>query len=127
MSGYNNNPGFQGNMGMANSYGGFNRGGMMGNNMRGNMGGMRGGRGGMNNMNAMGNMNGMSGMNNMMPMGGMGGMGMGNMNMNPMMTGMGMQGFQANQFTPAMFNPGPGQNFGGGDWNQHGVKRQRQE
>jgi len=74
MGGYNNNTGFQGNMGMMNSYGGFNRGGMMGNNMRGNMGGMRGGRGGMNNM---------------MPMGGMG---MGNMGMNPMMAGMGMPG-----------------------------------
>lgn len=100
----------------------------MNNAMRGNMGGMRGGRGGMNNM---------------MPMGG--GMGMGNMGMNPMMAGMGMGGtfervilramadilslgFQGNQFNPAMFNPGQGPNFGGGgDWNQHGAKRQRQE
>lgn len=140
MGGYNNNNntmGFQGNMGgMGNNYGGFNRGGMMGNPMRGNMGGMRGGRGGMNNM---------------MPMSG--GMGMGNMGMNPMMAGMGMTGksldendypaadervlililrpgFQGNQFNPGMFNSMQGPNFGGGggsDWNQHGVKRQRQE
>ncbi|EHY54713.1 hypothetical protein ABEF95_002516 [Exophiala dermatitidis] len=117
MGGYNNNNmmGFQGNMGVGNNYGGFNRGGMMGNPMRGNMGGMRGGRGGMN----------------MMPMAGGMGMGMGNMNMgmNPMMAGMGMAGFQGNQFNPGMFNAGQGGNFGGGggDWNQHGVKRQRQE
>ncbi|KIY00047.1 uncharacterized protein Z520_04685 [Fonsecaea multimorphosa CBS 102226] len=113
MGGYNNNQnmGFQGNMGMGGSYGGFNnRGGMMGNPMRGNMGGMRGGRGGMNNM---------------MPMAG--GMGMGTMGMNPMMAGMGMGGFQGNQFNPGMFNAGPGPNFGGSDWNQHGAKRQRQE
>jgi hypothetical protein len=117
---------------MGNNYGGFNRGAMMGNPMRGgNMGGMRGGRGGMPNMMTMA-----------------GGMGMGNMGMNPMMAGMGMGGksphldeiyhislantrhplgFQGNQFNPAMFNPGPGPNFGGGDWSQHGVKRQRQE
>ncbi|EXJ92444.1 hypothetical protein A1O3_00995 [Capronia epimyces CBS 606.96] len=77
MGGFNNNNtmGFQGNIGMGNNYVGFNRGGMMGNPMRGNMGGMRGVRGGMNNM---------------MPMGG--GMGMGNMGMNPLMTGMGMTG-----------------------------------
>jgi len=73
------------------------------------MGGMRGGRGGINNM---------------MPMGGMG---MGNMGMNPMMAGMGMPAFQANQFNPGMFNAGQGQGFGGGDWNQHGAKRQRQD
>ncbi|KIW15353.1 hypothetical protein PV08_05399 [Exophiala spinifera] len=113
MGGYNssnNNMGFQGNMGMNNNYGGFNRGGMMGGPMRGNMGGMRGNRGGMN------------------PMMGMGGaMGMGNMGMNPMMAGMGMPGFQGNQFNPGMFNAGQGQGFGGGDWNQHGAKRQRQE
>ncbi|KIV79184.1 hypothetical protein, variant [Exophiala sideris] len=113
--GYNNqNMGLQGNMGMGNNYGGFNRGGMMGNPMRGNMGGMRGSRGGMNNMMAMG-----------------GGMGMGNMgmNMNPMMAGMGMTGFQGNQFNPGMFNnAGQRQGFNnGGDWNQHGAKRQRQE
>ncbi|KIW88772.1 uncharacterized protein Z519_10819 [Cladophialophora bantiana CBS 173.52] len=112
MGGYNNSQsmGFQSNMGMGSNYGGFNRGGMMGNPMRGAMGGMRGGRGGMNNM---------------MPMGG--GMGMGNMGMNPMMAGMGMGGFQGNQFNSGMFNSGPGPNFGGGDWNQHGAKRQRQE
>ncbi|OAL40037.1 hypothetical protein AYO20_00455 [Fonsecaea nubica] len=116
MGGYNNNNnhqnmGFQNNMGMGGNYGGFNnRGGMMGNPMRGAMGGMRGGRGGMNTM---------------MPMGG--GMGMANMGMNPMMAGMGMGGFQGNQFNPGMFNSTPGQNFGGGDWNQHGAKRQRQE
>ncbi|KAJ9620761.1 hypothetical protein H2204_012171 [Knufia peltigerae] len=114
MGGYNNNNmGFQGNMGMNNNYGGFNRGGMMGGPMRGNMGGMRGGRGGMNPMMAMG-----------------GAMGMGNMGMNPMMAGMGMSGFQGNQFNPGMFNAGQAQGFGGGaggDWNQHGAKRQRQE
>lgn len=84
VGGYNNNNmGFQGNMGVGNNYGGFNRGGMMGAPMRGNMGNMRGGRGGMNNMMAMG------GPMNM----GMGmGMGMGNMGMNPMMAGMGMTG-----------------------------------
>ncbi|EXJ85612.1 hypothetical protein A1O1_05978 [Capronia coronata CBS 617.96] len=79
MGGFNNNNtnnmAFQGNMGMANNYVPFNRGGMMGNPMRGNMGGMRGNRGGMNSM---------------MPMGGMG---MGNMAMNPMMAGMGMTGW----------------------------------
>lgn len=36
-------------------------------------------------------------------------------------------GFQGNHFNPAMFNSGQGPNFGGGDWNQHGAKRQRQE
>ncbi|KAK5359322.1 hypothetical protein LTR11_010506 [Exophiala xenobiotica] len=114
MGGYNNNNnnhmGFQGTMGMNNNYAGFNRGGMMGGlPTRANMGGMRGGRGGINNM---------------MPMGGMG---MGNMGMNPMMAGMGMPAFQANQFNPGMFNAGQGQGFGGGDWNQHGAKRQRQD
>ena len=59
---------------MMNNFTNFNRGAMMGNNIRGHMGGMQGGRGGMNNM---------------MPMGGMG---MGNMGMNPMMAGMGMPG-----------------------------------
>ena len=59
---------------MMNNFNNFNRGAMMGNNMRANMGGMQGGRGGMNNM---------------MPMGGMG---MGSMGMNPMMAGMGMPG-----------------------------------
>lgn len=129
----NNNGGFQGNMGMNSNYGGFNRGAMMNNSMRGgNMGGMRGGRGGMNNM---------------IPQMG-GGMGMANMGMNPMMAGMGMggkfllapiwdldcngfadcTGFPGSHFNPAMFNNGgPGPNFGGGDWNQHGNKRQRQE
>ena len=94
---YNNNNGGFNNMGMMNNFG-FNRGGMMNNNFRG-MGGMRGGRGSMNNM---------------MPMGM-------NMSMNPMMNGMGMQGFQGNNF--AMFNQG---GFGG-DWSQPGMKRQRQE
>ena len=97
--GYNNNNNNNNNsMGMTNSFG-FNRGGgMMGNNMRGNMGGFRGGRGAMNNM---------------MPMGM-------NMGMNPMMAGMGMPAFQGNNF--GMFNQG----FGG-DWNQPGAKRQRQD
>ena len=94
-----NGGGYNSNMGMMNNFG-FNRGGGgMGNNMRGNMGGFRGGRGGMNNM---------------MPMGM-------NMGMNPMMAGMGMQGFQGNNF--GMFNQG---GFGG-DWNQPSAKRQRQE
>ena len=97
-SGFNGG-GYNGNMGGMNNFG-FNRGaGMMGNNMRDNMGGFRGGRGGMNNM---------------MPMGM-------NMGMNPMMAGMGMQGFQGNNF--GMFNQG---SFGG-DWSQPGAKRQRQE
>ena len=70
VGGYNNRGGFQGNMGMMNNnFNNFNRGAMMGNNMRGNMGGMPGGRGGMN----------------MMQMGNMG-------MMNPMMAGMGMSG-----------------------------------
>ena len=92
--GYSNNT-----AGMMNNFG-FNRGGgMMGNNMRGNMGGFRGGRGGMNNMMAMGM----------------------NMGMNPIMAGMGMQGFQGNNL--GMFN----QAGFTGDWNQPGAKRQRQE
>ncbi|RDW77424.1 hypothetical protein BP6252_05477 [Coleophoma cylindrospora] len=65
--------GFQGNP-MANQFGGFNRGGMMG-AMRSGPGGMRGGRGGMGNMNSMMPMGGMpmAGMNGGMN-GGMGGM-----------------------------------------------------
>jgi hypothetical protein len=75
-SGYNNNA-YGNNMGMVNNFGFNNRGGMMGNNMRGGNMAMRGGRGG--------------NMNNMLPMGGP--MGMPNMAMNPMMAaGMGMQG-----------------------------------
>ncbi|KAF1913826.1 hypothetical protein BDU57DRAFT_323841 [Ampelomyces quisqualis] len=114
---------------MNNFGGGFNRGGMMGNNMRGGMGG-RGGRGGM----GMNNMGGGMGMNmpmgnNMMGMGGgMGGgmMGMGN---NMAMMG-GMNGAFPNQagFNPAFFNQQQ-QQQGGNDWgnNPHGAKRPRPE
>lgn len=123
----NNNNAYGNNMGMMNNFGFNNRGGMMGNNMRGGNMAMRGGRG--------------ANMNNMMPMGGP--MGMPNMAMNPMMAGMGMQGmmqtpkvlhvrlangfvstgFQGAQFGPGMFNQG---GFGA-DWGQPGAKRQRQE
>lgn len=78
--------GFQGNP-MANQFGGYNRGGMMG-AMRGGPGGMRGGRGGMgNNMNGMMPMGGMpmAGMNAGMNAGMGGGMGgMGALNMSQM-------------------------------------------
>jgi len=38
-----------------------------------------------------------------------------------------MSGFTGAPFNPGMFHSGQGPNFGGGDWNQHGAKRQRQE
>jgi hypothetical protein len=125
-----------------NNFGGFNRGGMMGNNMRGGMGN-RGGRGGM----GMNNMGGGMGMN--MPMGGnmmgMGGMNMGMGGTMGMMGGaMGTSrispsshiasdpltalgaGFNNQQgFNPAFF----GQQQGGNEWsnNPHGNKRPRPE
>ncbi|KAF2264349.1 hypothetical protein CC78DRAFT_553519 [Lojkania enalia] len=116
-----------GPMGGMNNFGGggFNRGGMMGGNIRGGMGN-RGGRGGMG---GMGNMGG-GGMN--IPMGGnmigMGGnmMGMGG-NMG-MMGGMGGPGgFGGNQphFNPAFFNQNQGGNDG--NWNPHPAKRPRPE
>ena len=99
--GYNRG-GYHQNQNYAASNGHFK--GNMGNNFggfnRGAMLGNRGGRGGM-------------GMNN--PMMSMAPMGMAAMGMNPM-------GFMQPQFNP-MFNPG----MAGGDWNQHGTKRQRQE
>ncbi|KAF2030305.1 hypothetical protein EK21DRAFT_112027 [Setomelanomma holmii] len=110
--------------GMNNFGGGFNRGGMMGNNMRGGMGN-RGGRGGM----GMNNIGGGMGMN--MPMAG-NMMGMGGINMgiggNMGMMGGGMGGFNNQQG----FNPGfgfPQQQQGGNDWanNPHGNKRARPE
>ncbi|ETN45583.1 uncharacterized protein HMPREF1541_09415 [Cyphellophora europaea CBS 101466] len=103
--GYNNNA-YGNNMGMMNNFGFNNRGNMMGGNMRGGNMAMRGGRGG--------------NMANMMPMGPMGAMP--NLANPMMMAGMGMQGFQGNQFGPGMFGAG----FGG-DWGQPGAKRQRQE
>lgn len=112
--------------GMNNFGGGFNRGGMMGNNMRGGMNNRgRGGNMGMNNMggNPMGGMNMPMG-GNMMGMGGnMMGMG-GNMGM---MGGMGA-GFGGNpqQFNPAFFQGNQGGNDG--SWqNPHGAKRPRPE
>jgi hypothetical protein len=129
--------------GMANFGGGFNRGGMMGNNMRGGMGN-RGGRGGMP-MNAMG-----GGMGMNMPMAnGMMGMGGGMMGMGgnmAMMGGMGSSqlflflhkylltilggGFN-NQagFNGGFFNQQQQPQQGGNDWgnNPHGAKRPRPE
>ena len=103
--GFNN--GFQPNMGMMNQFsnGGFNRGGMMNNNMRGGYNN-RGGRGGASNMNQM------------MPMG----INM-MMGMNPMMAGVGPQGFANAQFNPVMF----GQGNQGMTMNNHAPKRQRQD
>ena len=88
-------------MGNMQPYGGFNnRGGMLGNNMRGGPGGMRG-RGGM----------GGAGPSNMMPVGGvggMGGMGMGGMGMGGMPNQMGgMMG----QMAPNMGMQGTATNF----------------
>lgn len=86
------NPGFQGTpVGGMQPYGGFNRGGMMGANMRGgpNMrgrGGMGGPMGG--NMMPVGGMGGVGGV------GAMGGMGMGAMGMGGMPNQMGMMGMQ---------------------------------
>ncbi|KAH7406032.1 hypothetical protein DE146DRAFT_431587 [Phaeosphaeria sp. MPI-PUGE-AT-0046c] len=117
--------------GMNNFNGGFNRGGMMNNNMRGGMGN-RGGRGGMGMNNMGGGMGGSMGMN--MPMGNnMMGMGGGMMGMGGNMAGnMGMMGGMAgfnNQagFSPQFFNQQ--QQQGGGDWanNPHGAKRARPE
>lgn len=104
-AGFNN--GFQPNMSMMNQFGntGFNRGGMMNNNIRGGYNN-RGGRGGANNMNQM------------MPMG----MNM-MIGMNPMMAGIGPQGFANAQFNPAMF----GQANQGMAMNNHAPKRQRQD
>ncbi|EOA81401.1 hypothetical protein ACJQWK_10899 [Exserohilum turcicum] len=112
--------------GMNNFGGGFNRGGMMGGNMRGGMGNR--GRGGNMGMNPMGG-GPMGGMN--MPMGGnmmgmganMMGMGGGNMGM---MGGMG-GGFGGNPgFNPGFFQGNQGGNDG--SWqNPHGAKRPRPE
>jgi hypothetical protein len=115
-----NFPGNAMGAGMNNFGGGFNRGAMMGNNMRGGMGN-RGGRGGM----GLNNMGGGMGMNmpmanNMMGMGAGGMMGMGG--------NMGMMGFSNPQaFNPAFF--GQQQQPGGNDWgnNPHGAKRPRPE
>jgi len=117
-----NNP-----MGGMNNFGGFNRGGMMGNNMRGGMNNRgRGGAMGMGTMGANPMGMGMPMGGNMMAMGGnMMGMG-GNMGM---MGGMG-GGFNGN---PQGFNPGffQGNQGGGGNdgsWqNPHGAKRPRPE
>lgn len=120
--------GFNNPMGGMNNFGGFNRGGMMGNNMRGGMNNR--GRGGM----AMGAMGanpmgmGMSMGNNMMAMGG---------NMMAMGNNMGMMGGMGGGFNgnPQGFNPGffQGNQAGGGggndgSWqNPHGAKRPRPE
>lgn len=122
MNGFNNPMG-----GGMNGFGGFNRGGMMGNNMRG--GGMNNrGRGGGMGMNAMGATPmgmGMPMANNMMGMGG---------NMMGMGGNMGMMGGMGGGFggSPQGFNPGffQGSQGGGSDggWqNPHGAKRPRPE
>jgi len=109
--------------GMNNFGGGFNRGGMMGNNMRGGMGNRGRGGMGMNNMGGgMGGMNMPMG-NNMMGMGG--GMGMMGGNMG-MMGGMASNFGSQPNFNPGFFNQ---QQQGGSDWgnNPHGAKRPRPE
>ncbi|KAH9868541.1 hypothetical protein J1614_007613 [Plenodomus biglobosus] len=121
MNGFNNPMG-----GGMNGFGGFNRGGMMGNNMRGGMNNR--GRGGGMGMNAMGATPmgmGMPMANNMMGMGGnMMGMG-GNMGM---MGGMG-GGFGGNPqgFNPGFFQGSQGGGSDGGWQNPHGAKRPRPE
>ncbi|KPI44638.1 uncharacterized protein AB675_8569 [Cyphellophora attinorum] len=103
--GFNSNNNIYGNnMNAGSNFAFTGRGGMVAGNMRAGTMNMRGGRG--------------AAMNSAMMMGSMG---MPAMGMNPMMAGMGMQGFQGHQFGAPMYQ----QAGFGGEWAQPGAKRQR--